>query len=76
MSNVRNWALGLVMAALILFAPIIAFVMVTAVEMPTNLVTQVGASAVWPVAAGAIGWVLLRKYWGQPHTSKLRSEGA
>jgi hypothetical protein len=55
---------------------IIAFVMVIAVEMPTNLVTQVGASAVWPVAAGAIGWVLLRKYWGQPHTSKLRSEGA
>ena len=76
MGNVRNWAFGLLMAALILFGPIIAFAMAMTVEMLTDLVTKVGATAVWPVAAGALGWVLLRKYGGQPHTSQLTSEGA
>ena len=64
------------MAALILSAPIIAFVMVITVEMLTDLVTKVGATAVWPVAAGAMGWVLLREYTGQPHPRQLRSEEA
>ena len=63
-------------AALILCGPIIALVMIITVEMLTDLVTKVGATAIWPVAAGAMGWVLLRKYWGKPHTSQLRSEGA
>lgn len=76
MSNVRNWAFGLFMAALILCGPIIAFVMVIAMEMLTDLMTEVGATVVWPVAAGAVGWVLLRKYGGQPHTPQLRLEGA
>jgi hypothetical protein len=72
MSNVRNWASGFAVAALILLAPIIGFAVVVAAEMLTDLVTKVGAPAVWPVAAAALGWVLLRKYGGQPH----RSEGA
>jgi hypothetical protein len=76
MSNVWIWAFGLAMAALILSAPIIAFVMVITVEMLTDVVTKVGATAVWPVAAGAMGWVLLRKYTGQPHPRQLRSEEA
>jgi hypothetical protein len=76
MSNVRNWVFGLAMAALILSAPIIAFAIVITVEMLTDLVTKVGATAVWPVAAGAMGWVLLRKYTGQPHPRQLRSEEA
>jgi hypothetical protein len=76
MSNVWIWAFGLAMAALILSAPIIAFVMVITVEMLTDLVTKVGATAVWPVAAGAMGWVLLRKYTAQPHPRQLRSEEA
>jgi hypothetical protein len=76
MSNVRNWALGLLLAALILFAPVIAFVMVVTVEMLTDLMAKMGATAVWPVAAAAVGWVLLRKYGWQPWTSRLRSEGA
>jgi hypothetical protein len=76
MSNVRNWALGLLLAALILSAPVIAFVMVVTAEMVTDLVTKIGAPAVWPVAAAAAGLVLLRKYGWQPWTSRLRSEGA
>ncbi len=76
MSSVRNWASGFVMAALIILAPIVAFIVVITAEMLTDLVTGVGATAVWPVAAGAVALVLLRKYVGQPHTSQLRSEGA
>jgi hypothetical protein len=76
MSNVRNWALGLLLAALILSAPVIAFVMVVTVEMLTDLMAKMGATAVWPVAAAAVGWVLLRKYGWQPWTSRLRSERA
>ena len=69
-------ALGLLLTALILSAPVIAFVMVVTVEMLTDLMAKMGATAVWPVAAAAVGWVLLRKYGWQPWTSRLRSEGA
>ena len=72
MSSVRNWTSGIVMAALILFGPIIAFVTFITGEMLTDLVTKVGATAVWPVAAGAVGWGLLRKFAGLAQTSQLR----
>jgi hypothetical protein len=76
MSNTGDWACGLLVAVLILFGPIIAFVMIMTVEILTDFVAKVGATAVWPLAAGAMGWVLLRKYGGQPRTTRLRSEGA
>jgi len=76
MSNVRNWASGLGMAVLILLAPIIGFAVVLSAEMLTDLVAKLGASAVWPVAAAAVGWGLLRKYGWQPRSSQLRSGGA
>jgi hypothetical protein len=60
------------MAALILFGPIIAFVTFITGEMLTDLVTKVGATAVWPVAAGIMVWVLLRRFGGQAQTSQLR----
>ena len=68
MSNVRNWASSFIVAALVLLAPIIGFAVVVAAEMLTDLVTRVGATAVWPVAVGVMGWVLLRKYAGQRPT--------
>jgi hypothetical protein len=76
MSNVRNWASGLGMAALILLAPIIGFAVVVTAEMVTDLVAKLGGPAVWPVAAGAVGLVLLRKYGWLPRISQLRSGGA
>jgi len=76
MNNFRNWASGFAVAVLILLAPIIGFAVVVTAEMLTDLVTKIGAPAVWPVGAGAMGWVLLRRFGGQPHTSRLRSEGA
>ena len=74
MSNVRNWASTFIVAALILLAPIIAFVVVITAEMLTDLVAKMGDNAVWPVAAGVMGWALLRRYGGQPRTSQLGSE--
>ena len=76
MSNVQNWASGLGIAALIMLAPIIGFAVVVAAEMLTDLVTKVGAPAVWPIAAAAVGLILLRKYGLQPRTSQLGSGGA
>jgi hypothetical protein len=76
MSSVRNWPAGSAIAALILLSPALAFLMVIVAELVTDFAMEVGAAAVWSVAAGALGWVLLRKHWGQARTSQLRSEGA
>jgi hypothetical protein len=76
MSDVRNWASGFIVAALILFAPIIAFVVVVAAEMLTDLLARLGAPVVWPVVAAALGWVLLRKFGWQAGIPQARSEGA
>jgi hypothetical protein len=76
MSNVRTWASTAVVASLILLAPIVAFVVVITVEMLGDLMARAGSTAIWPVVAGAMAWVLLRKFGGQPGTSRLRSEGA
>jgi hypothetical protein len=76
MSNLRNWASGVLVAALILLGPILAFVVVIAAEMLADLVTRAGATVIWPAVAGAMAWVLLRKFGGQPHRPHLRSEGA
>jgi hypothetical protein len=75
MSNVRNWTSSFIVAALILLAPIIAFVVVVAAEVLTDLVAKVGGTAVWPVVAGAMGWVLLRKYGWQPRTTAVMPLG-
>ena len=76
MSNVRNWASGLGMATLILLAPIIGFAVVVTAEMVTDALARLGAPVVWTVVAGAVGWVLLRKYARQPSPSRLGPEGA
>jgi hypothetical protein len=76
MTNVRNWASVTVVAALILLAPIIGFAVVVTAEMLTDLLAKLGPPVVWPLAAAALGWVLLRKFGGQPQTSRLKSEEA
>jgi hypothetical protein len=76
MSNVRNWASAAVVAGLILLAPIIALAVVVMAEMLGDLAARAGATAIWPVVAGAMAWVLLRKFGAQPHASRLGSEGA
>jgi hypothetical protein len=76
MSNVRNWASGFAVAALILLAPVIGFAVVVTAEMLTDLMAKLGAPVVWPVAAAAVGWVLLRKYGWLARPSQLKSGGA
>ncbi|HEX3410765.1 MAG TPA: hypothetical protein VHT00_03520 [Stellaceae bacterium] len=76
MNHIRNWASTAVVAGLILLAPIIAFVVVVMAEMLGDLVARAGAPAIWPAVAGAMAWVLLRKFAGQAQTSRLGSEGA
>src|ERR1700730_11909096 len=75
MSNLRNCASAAIVAGLSLLAPIIGFAVVVTVEMLGDLMAQAGATAIWPVVAGAMAWVLLRQFGRQPHTSGLRSEG-
>ena len=76
MSSLPSWAQCSIIAASVLLSPALAFLMVIAAELVIDFAMEVGAAAVCVVAAGAVGWVLLRKYGGQPHTSQLRSEGA
>jgi hypothetical protein len=76
MSDVRNWASAAVVGGLILLAPVIAFAVVVGVEMLGDLAARAGPSAIWPAVAAALGWVLLRKFGGQPQASRLRSEEA
>jgi hypothetical protein len=74
LSTVRNWAVGSATAGLVLLSPIVAFLVFIATEMAIDLVMDAGATVIWPAVAGAMAWVLLRKFGGQ--TSRLRSEGA
>jgi len=76
MSNLRYWASGVLVAALTLLGPILAFVLVVAAEMLMDLVANAGATVIWPVVVGAMTWVLLRKFGGQPHRPQWRSERA
>ena len=75
MSNIRNWASGLVLTVVILLAPIIGFAVVVVAEMVTDALARLGSPVLWPVAAGAMGLVLLRKYGWLPRISQLGSGG-
>jgi hypothetical protein len=61
MTSVWDWAVGSVIAALILFSPVIAFLMVITAEMVIDLLMEAGTAADCALAAGAIRWVLYRK---------------
>jgi len=70
---IRNYGVRSVITALILLSPVVASLMVIAVEMLIDLLMVAGASAVCAVAAGAIGLVLSRKFWQHPNVV-LQSE--
>jgi len=71
MSNVQNWATGAVTGTLILLAPIIACVMIVTMELLIDVITQVGSTIIWLAVAGAMAWVLLRKFG----VSSMRLDG-
>jgi hypothetical protein len=45
-------------------------------EILSDVLTNAGASAVWPVGACALLWLVLRKFGWQPNAHQLGSEGA
>ena len=63
---IRNYAVGSVIAALILLSPVFAFLVVIGAEMLIDSLIIGGTSAVCAVAAASIGLVLLRKFWRRP----------
>jgi hypothetical protein len=66
MNSVRKWAVGSAIAALILFSPVIAFLMVIVAEMQIDLLMEAGTAADCTIVAIGIGWVLYRKFWPHP----------
>jgi hypothetical protein len=66
MRGLRNWAVGSVIAALILLSPIIAALMVISAELLIDLLMEARLTAVCIAAAGVIGWVLSRKRSSHP----------
>jgi hypothetical protein len=67
MSNLRTWAKWSVVAAVLLLSPVLAFLMVIAVEALIDLVLEVGVPAMLDVmAVGAIVWVLFHNYRPRP----------
>jgi hypothetical protein len=66
MSNLRTWAKWSV-AAVLLLSPVLAFLMVIAVEASIDLVLEVGVPAMLDVmAVGAIVWVLFHNHRPRP----------
>jgi len=63
---VRKYAVGSVITALLLLSPVVALLLVSAVEMLVDVLIVGGASAVCVVAAGGFGLVLVRKFWRRP----------
>jgi hypothetical protein len=61
MSSVRNWAVGSVIAALILLSPVVAFLIVIIAELVIDFAMEAGTAVDCTIAAGAIGWALFRK---------------
>jgi hypothetical protein len=69
-SNVRNWAVVSAVSALILLSPIMAFLIVISAEMLIDVVMEARVTAICAVAAGAMGWLLLRKHWPSPEVAR------
>ena len=45
---------------------LIAFILLVTIEMLGDWMARAGATAIWPAVAGAMAWVLLRKFGGSP----------
>jgi hypothetical protein len=59
-----------------LLSPVLAFLMLIVAEMEIDLLMEAGTSADCTIAAGAIGWVLFRKYGAQPEVPQSVAEEA
>jgi hypothetical protein len=71
MSSLRTCAAWSVITAVLLFSPALAFLLVMAVEILIDLLTEVGVPAPLAVAAGAFGYFLFRKKSPRPKVTPL-----
>jgi hypothetical protein len=71
MSRLRTWAAWSVITAVLLFSPALVLLLVMAVEILIDLLTEVGAPAPLAVAAGAFGYFLFRKMSPRPKVAPL-----
>jgi hypothetical protein len=71
MSSLRTWPAWSVITAVLLFSPALAFLLVMAVEILIDLLTEVGPPAPLAVAAGAFGYFLFRKMSPRPKVAPL-----
>ena len=55
--------MALVIAALILLSPVVAFLMVIAAEVLIDAMMEAGVIGVSAVAIGAVGWMQFRRIW-------------
>jgi hypothetical protein len=61
------WAQLTIIAVAVLLSPVLAFLVAIAVEIVIGILVEAGAPAPLAfVAAGTIGWLLLRKLWRRP----------
>jgi hypothetical protein len=73
MSNLRTGAKWSAVAAVLLLSPVLAFLMVIAVEALIDSVLEVGVPAMLDMmAVGAIVWVLLHNHRPLPDGAQLR----
>jgi len=63
MSSLRTWVAWSVIAAVLLASPVLAFLMIIAAEMVIDLLMEAGTTAVCTIAVGAVGWLLVRRFW-------------
>ena len=61
MKRFPTWASRSVIASVVLFSPALAFLVVIAAEILIDSLMEAGVTALFVVAAGAIGWLLFRK---------------
>jgi hypothetical protein len=66
MNSIRYGTVASVIAALILLSPVVAFLTVISAELLIDLLREVRTAAIYGAAAGAVTWVLFRKFWPQP----------
>ena len=66
MNSIRYGTVASVIAALILLSPVVAFLTVISAELLIDLLREVRTASIYGAAAGAVAWVLFRKFWPQP----------
>jgi hypothetical protein len=65
-----TWVTWSIALAVILFSPVLAFLMAIGVEILIGVLRDAGMLPGLPVGAlGAIGWSLLRKLWVRPRAN-------